>query len=345
VREPYGKIELKVVIGVLIVSAVVVGIGAIALVDTTGEKGSGLSEAYNLDPAKLAKFDPNLLHYEEAVTPIPTGFARSRGLALDAEGRFYVAGDEAIRVLSQTGNLESIVSLTRQPHCVAVAADGRLYVGLRDHVEVFDAAGQSLGSWERLGPRAFLTSIVVTKNDVFVADAGNSVVLRYDLAGTLLGRIGEKDADRNIPGFHVPSPYFDIAMAPDGLLRAVSPGRLRVEAYTLDGDLEFWWGENSMRVEGFCGCCNPANIAMLPDGSYVTAEKGLIRVKVYGPDGSFRAVVAGPEQLVEGGAARVFENVDDAQASGFDVAVDAEGRVCILDTIENTVRVFAKTEG
>ena len=344
-NERYGKIEMKVVIGVLIASAVVVGIGAVALVDTTGERGSGLSEAYNLDPARLAKFDPNLLRYEEAITPIPTGFARSRALALDAEGRFFVAGDEAVRVLSPTGNLENIVSLARQPHCVAVSADGKLYVGLRDHVEVFDAAGQPLASWEKLGPRAFLTSIVVTKSDVLVADAGNSVVLRYDVAGTLVGRIGEKDADRGIPGFYVPSPYFDVAMAPDGLLRVVSPGRLRIEAYTLDGDLEFWWGENSMRVEDFCGCCNPANIAMLPDGSYVTAEKGLIRVKIYEPDGSFKAVVAGPEQLVEGGAARVFESVDDARASGFDVAVDAEGRVCVLDTIENTVRVFAQTEG
>jgi len=329
VNERYGKIELKVVIGVLIASAVVVGIGAVALVDTTGEKGSGLSEAYNLDPAKLAKFDPNLLHYEEAITPIPTGFARSRGLALDAEGRFYVAGDEAIRVLSRTGNLERIVSLARSPHCVAVAADGKLYVGLRDHVEVFDAAGQSLGSWDKLGPRAFLTSIIVTKNDVFVADAGNSVVLRYDLAGQLVGRIGEKDADRDIPGFYVPSPYFDLAMAPDGLLRVVSPGRLRVEAYTPDGDLEFWWGEASTAIDGFSGCCNPVNFALVPDGGFVTTEKGLPRVKIYDISGAFRSVVAGADALNTVGLGIVF-----------DVAVDSQGRIFLLDPIKRAFRIF-----
>ena len=75
-----------------------------------------------------------------------------------------------------------------------------------------------------------------------------------------------------------------------------------------------------------------------------TAEKGLIRVKVYNADGSLRGVVAGPDQLVEGGAGRVFESVADAQSSGFDVAVDTQQRVLVLDTIQNAVRVFARSK-
>lgn len=339
-----GKVDKGVIVGVVIAVAVAVAIGSLLLVDTTGQKGSGLSAAYDLDVAKLAKFDPNLVLYREVGTPIPTGFTRSRALAVDAAGRFYVAGDEAVRVLSKTGTLERVIGVAGQPGCVAAAPDGKLYIGLRNHVEVFDAEGQRLASWEKLGLRAFLTSIAVTKDNVLVADAGNAVVVRFDMDGTVIGRIGEKDAARNVPGIHVPSPYFDIAMAPDGLLRVISPGSLRIEAYTLDGDLEFWWGHDGMGIEDFCGCCNPVNFAMLPDGSYVTAEKGLIRVKVYDPEGKFAGVVAGPEQLVEGGASRVFENVDDARASGFDVAVDATGRICVLDTIENTVRIFVKNE-
>jgi hypothetical protein len=247
-------------------------------------------------------------------------------------------------VLTGKGVLERVIPLSGEPRCVTVPPDGRIYVGLRNHVEVFDEAGQRLAAWEPLGDRSFLSSIAVSKDDVFVADAGKAVVLHYDKTGKLIDLIGEKDSDRDIPGFLVPSPYFDLAIAPDGLLRVVSPGRTRVEAYTLDGDLEFFWGENSMRIKGFCGCCNPVNIAMLSDGSYVTAEKGLIRVKIYDPDGAFKCVVAGPDQLVEGGAARVFENAEDAEASGFDVAVDVEGRIFVLDTIENAVRTFVRNE-
>ncbi len=343
-NQSQGKIDSGILIAVLIGVAILAAVGAVLLVDTTGERGSGLSQAYDLDAAKLARFDPNLILYDEVGSPIPTGLSRARAFALDAEGRFYIAGDEAVRVLSPTGNLRRVIGLSSQPRCVTVAPDGKVYVGLSDHVEVFDDNGQRLASWESLGEGAYLTSIAIEDDAVLVADGGHAVVLRYDTAGELLGRIGEKDPDRNIPGLHVPSPYFDLAMGPDGLLRVVNPGRMRVEAYTLDGDLELWWGESGMRIETFCGCCNPANFAIMSDGSFVTSEKGLTRVKVYDPDGAFVGVVAGPEQLIEGGAPRVFENVNDAKASGFDVAVDADDRIYVLDTIENTIRVFAKKE-
>ncbi|HPC95366.1 MAG TPA: NHL repeat-containing protein [Sedimentisphaerales bacterium] len=343
-NQPQGKTDSGVIIGVLIGTAVLVAIVAVLRVDTTGQSGSGLSDAYELDAVMMARFDPNLIAYREVEPAIATGFARSRALTLDGEGQLYIAGDKAVRVLSNKGTLEHVIAVSGEPRCVAVSSEGRVYVGLRNHVEVFDATGERLAAWEPLGDRSFLSSILVAGDSVFVADAGNAVVLRYDKTGKSINRIGEKDPSRDIPGFVVPSPYFDLALAPDGLLRVVSPGRTRVEAYTFDGDLEFSWGENSIRIHGFCGCCNPVNIAMLPDGRYVTAEKGLIRVKIYDAKGTFQSVVAGPEQLVKGGAARVFENAEDAEASGFDVAVDAAGRIYVLDTIENKVRIFVENQ-
>ena len=165
-------------------------------------------------------------------------------------------------------------------------------------------------------------------------------------------RIGEKDENRNIPGFVIPSPYFDLAVGRDGLLRVVNPGIHRIEAYTFEGDLEFSWGEFSSGVKGFCGCCNPVNFAILPgpdfsgaDDHFVTCEKGLTRVKIYDPEGSFIGVVAGPEQLVEGGKVEICDTPAECQIGGFDVAVDASGRVLILDTIKNVVRIFSRIEG
>lgn len=341
-NELQGMAKTQVLIGVLIGAAVALAVVAVALVDTTGERGSGLSRAYELDAERLARFDPNLIVYEEARPSLATGFERSRALTLDAGGRLYVAGDTAVQVLSGEGVVERVITLAAEPHCLAVAPNGTVYVGLNDRVEVYDGAGQRVAAWRSLGQRAVLTSIALSGDDVFVADAGNEVVWRYDATGRLVNRIGAKDPARNVPGLIVPSPYFDVAVAPDGLLRVANPGRTRIEAYTFDGDLEFSWGDGGVAIDAFCGCCNPANFSMLADGSYVTVEKGLIRAKVYDPDGSFVGVVAGPDQLVAGGASRVFKSVEDAERSGFDVAVDAEGQVYVLDTIENAVRVFRR---
>jgi len=332
----------RIFIGVLIGLAVVIAVVALVLLDTTGKKGSGLGKEYLYDVKDLAKIDPNLILYEESAQSFSTGFTDSHGIALDSQGSIYIAGDRAIRVFAQSGNLLDEIELTDATRCLTVADDDKIYIGITNHVEVYGQQGKRLASWDSLGERAVLTSIAVSKNDVFVADAGNRIVLRYDTTGRLINRIGAKDKERNIPGFVIPSPYFDLAVGRDGLLRVVNPGLRRIEAYTFDGDLEFWWGKFSSAVEGFCGCCNPVNFAILEDESFVTCEKGLIRVKIYDPEGAFVCVVAGPEQLIEGGASRVSEFGAGSQTGGFDVAVDAQGRIFILDTINNVVRIFIR---
>jgi len=325
--------------------AVIVAIVAVIKIDQFGDKGSGLSQEFNYDVAELARVDPNLILYEETPGAIETGFSDAQGIVVDAEGSIYVAGDRAIRLFAQNGDLQRQIELADAPWCLALSADGMIYVGLKDHVEIYDAQGQRQARWDSLGSDAILTSIAVADESVFVADAGNRVVIRYDTAGRIVKTIGEKDPERNIPGFIVPSAYFDLAVSGDGLLRVVNPGRLRVEAYTVDGDFEFSWGRASMDIEGFCGCCNPSNIAILPGGGFVTCEKGLVRVKVYDSEGRFVGVVATPNQLVEGGQHQICILPEQCQAGGFDVAVDPAGRIFVLDTIKNMVRTFTKVKG
>ncbi len=356
----FGATTAGKLIGIVIVLAIVTAIFALARLDVTGRKGSGLSDQFVYDVKDLAKIDPSLILYEETVLPIRTGFTNARGLVVGPQGSMYVAGDKAIRRLSENGQMLAEIELTDTPGCLAVADDSkiyppdewRIYIGMKDHVEVYELSrgagarggGKRLSSWPTVDGAgdAVLTSIAIRQDDVFVADAGNRIVLRYDTTGKLINRIGQKDSQRNIPGFVIPSPYFDLAVGRDGLLRVANPGRHRVEAYTFDGDLEFWWGQFSSALEGFCGCCNPVNFAILDDGSFVTCEKGLVRVKIYDPQGVFVGVVAGPEQLVEGGASRVSEFGAGSQAAGFDVAVDSQGRIFVLDTIKNVVRIFAR---
>jgi hypothetical protein len=230
-------------------------------------------------------------------------------------------------------------ALAGAARCVAVAPDGWVYVGLRDHLEVFSPQGRRVASWESPGPRTWFTGLASGQTEVFAADAGHRVVLRYDRAGKCVGRIGEKDPARQVPGFIVPSPFFDVKLHRDGLLRVTNPGRHRVEAYTPAGDFEFAWGKASAAIDGFCGCCNPISLALLPDGRFVTAEKGLPRVKVYDAQGGLESVVAGVESFPE--SLRLSAGAQaDTLGGALDVAVDSLGRVYILDAATATVRIL-----
>jgi len=215
---------------------------------------------------------------------------------------------------------------------------------MKSRVEVFDAEGKRSAVWADLGPKAILTSLAAADADVLVADAGNRIVYRYDGSGKLVGRIGAKDPARNLRGFVIPSPCFDVAISSDGLVRVANPGTHRIEGYTLDGHLEVSWGTPSASIEGFCGCCNPANFAILPDGHFVTAEKGIPRVKIYGYDGKFVCVVAGPEILAPGETI-VEETRPDVRLPVIDVAADSQGRVLVLDPGKGKVRVFELKAG
>ncbi len=297
---------------------------------------------YDLD--RLSKIDPSLIQYKQYTKPIGTGFSGSRAIALDSKGSIYIAGDRAMRVFNQGGDLLKEITLEGTPRSLFLTEEDSLYIAMSDHVKVFDKQFKQTANWKSLGPRTVLTSIAVSKDHVFVADAGNRVVIHYDAEGRILNYIGKKDNDRNIPGFVVPSPYFDLVVAPDGLLRVANPGRHRIEAYTFDGDFEFAWGKPTARIEGFCGCCNPVNFAMLPDESFVTCEKGLLRVKIYDQDGAFKAVVAGHEQLAEGRTCRVCTSPAKCGTGGFDLTTDQKGRIFVLDTVKNLVRTFTKTD-
>jgi hypothetical protein len=223
---------------------------------------------------------------------------------------------------------------------LAVAPDETVYAGYRDHVEVYDPKGKRLATWDALAGKPYLTGLAVGPDDVFAADAGNRVVWRYDLDGKCKGKIGEKDRDRNVPGLILPSPFLDVEIGLDGLLRVNNPGRHRVELYSFDGELELSWGKASMGIQGFCGCCNPVNLAVLDDGRVVTFEKGLPRVKVYSAHGELECVVAGPETFADTASADAISNADERAYGGLDGVVDSRGQVVILDLLAATLHVM-----
>ena len=294
------------------------------------------SNPFAYDVSKLAKTDPKLIAYEEA-NRIRCPRKGAKRITIGGDDRIYLAVGNGVCVLDRDGAAINEIALKGQAQCSAIARDGTIYVSAGGHIEVFDAKGKQLASWESPGKRTYISSLAAAENDVFAADSGNRIVYRYDRSGKLVGRIGEKNKERHVPGFVLPSPYLDVDIHRDGLLRVNNPGRHNVHAFTFDGDIEQTWGEPGMGIKGFCGCCNPIGIALLPDGRTVTCEKGLPRVKIYGVDGKFESVVAGAESFAEN--LKACEG-GDALKGALDAAVDSKGRILILDPVTDDIRVM-----
>jgi hypothetical protein len=299
-------------------------------------QAGGTTNPFAYDVSHLQKTDPKLIAYEEAArwkAPRP----EPRRIAIAPDDTLYLCCGNYLVAVDASGQPRLEIAASDPTRCCAVAADGTIFLGLRDRVEVFSADGRRQIAWEALGKKAWLTGLALTEDRVYAADAGNRVLLAYDRSGKLLRRIGQKDPERNVPGFVIPSPYFSVTVARDGLLRVNNPGRHRMELYTSEGDFEGAWGVTSMGIAGFCGCCNPINFALLPDGRYLTCEKGLPRVKLYSATGEFESVVAGVESFAANAKAC---GPSDCTSGGLDAVADSRGRIYILDFVTGEVRVM-----
>ncbi|MEY4385967.1 MAG: hypothetical protein RLY20_1250 [Verrucomicrobiota bacterium] len=289
------------------------------------------------DVSRFTVTDPKLIRYEQKrVFAAPQRLPKA--IALAANGNLLIGAGKFVSEIKPDGSLVSEIRTNEDVRCLAAGED-LIYVGSRERIEVFSAKGERKGAWDKPADKTYFTSLAVGANDVFAADAGQRLVLRYDRSGKMVSRLGERNKERNVPGFIVPSPFFAARLAKDGLLRITNPGRHRVEVYTADGYFEQSWGKPGAAIEHFCGCCNPTNLTLLSDGRVVTFEKGIPRVKVYAADGAFESVVAGAESFAEN--AKVC-GPNDCTLGGLDGVSDADGRIYILDFVAANIRVMER---
>jgi len=281
---------------------------------------------YKFELDDLRSGDTSKAAYTETMQ-FKTSLEEIHGISTDMNGRIYVSGKDAVEIFNSSGKPESKFRIEGTAQCIALDGNGNIYLGVQDHIEIWSHGGKKLSVWNSAGNEAIITSIAANQNDVFVADAGQKVVYRYDSNGNLVNKIGLKDPALGVSGFIIPSPYFDLGMSNDGNLWVANPGRHSLEKYTFDGKLLTSWGKASMAMEGFCGCCNPTNFAMIYDSLFVTSEKAIERIKIYNADGTFRCVVATPDQFMAG-------------TKGLDLAVDKKNRILVLDPAKMLVRVF-----
>jgi sugar lactone lactonase YvrE len=252
------------------------------------------------------------------------------GIALDAEDNVYLAGAGGVRVLDAAGQMLQVIPTDAPTTCVAVALDGRVWVGHKTSVASY-SDGELQAAWGKAGTGpgelAWVTGIAVSGDDVYVADAGNRIVHRFAINGDYVGAIGAADADAGVPGIVCPTAHLDCVPVGDEL-HVNNPGRLFVERYTPDGDRLGLWGGPGSKAAQFFGCCNPTDIALLGRDRMVATSKGTNRLRVYTLDGKLLAF-----------AGRA--NFSTSQSVGRDVATDSQGRIWVADPGDGKVRVFA----
>lgn len=283
---------------------------------------------YNLD--HLSKVDSSLINYKE-VQQIESNIENLRAIAIDRNNQIYIAGDYKIQIYNTTGSLIKEIETGFHAFSLAISKNKNIYIAQRDRIIIFNSNGSIKDSLVIEAEKPVITSILIDESNIFIADAGNRIVYRYNHEKELLNTIGEKDIDQGIKGFLIPSPFFDMAFGRDGELWVVNPGRHQLESYDFNGRLKSSWNKTSMGLDGFSGCCNPTNISILPNGSFVTSEKGIIRVKIHNALGKFESVIAAPTEFEKG-------------TKGIDIAIDSKERVLIIDPNKGMIRIFTKNE-
>ncbi len=295
-----------------------------------GRAAEQAADVFTYDIEKYRKVDPKLILYQER-QGIAVPLEQPRALAASFEGVFFVGGEKGLVALTADGTVKWKLTLNAPVHCLAVGPDGdMLYTGMRDHIDVRDTNNSSLKkTWPKVEGKPFLSSLNAGDKLVFAADAGNRKVYFYAKDGTVKKTLDGRH--EKVRSFIIPSPHFDLATAPYGMLWVVNPGYKKLEHYSIDGEKQQSWGISGIDIEAFVGCCNPSDIAIRSDSHFITAEKGLCRVKVYEPNGDFLGVVAGPEQ---------FGRYEGA----LDLAVDEDDNVLVLDPSRKMIRVFEEKE-
>ncbi len=308
----------------IVLSVLALAVAYIIISDfITNRQGKNIENPYSFDISEYYQVDPSEIIFTESKN-IQLPINQAKGIEYN-NGFYYVISDSNLLKLNNSGQILFQIELNAVP--TAIAVDNDIWIALTNQVVRYDLEGNSVSQWDDFGARSVITSLAVSDDNIYIADAGNRVVYEYTIDGNIIQRIGEEDEQKDVPGFIIPSPYFDIDITEEGYLWATDPGRHSLENFNPNGTMRTSWTRSSVQTEGFCGCCNPSHMAIRNDNSFITSEKGIARVKVYDQHGEYVGVVASPDMF-------------DKYGEPADICVDEEGNVILLDFSRKQIRIF-----
>lgn len=271
-------------------------------------------------------------------------------VAVGADGAVYVADDNNHRVVELTRHLHFVANLpltplqdrseglhpnfggeeVSYPRAVAVARNGTVYVAdaAANHIAVFNAAGEPLGTWGSSG-RAYGQFIL--PQGVAATPAGGALVAdtiggRVELFDRRLGYVRTLYGSTAIVGRHLFKPVA-VAVAPDRTLWVVDQENDLLRHLTMKDELVGTVGGEDASQPGHLQ--DPGGVAVGEDGEIYVADTGEDLIKRYSPAGALLGVWGGPGST-EG---RFYE----PEA----LAVDAAGDVYVADFGNDRVEEFS----
>jgi len=211
----------KLINGLLVVIATAIVV--IIAKDFVGNKaGKNVPNPYEYSVDQFRQVDSTKVLYNEILT-FPVGAETLSGIAL-ADSLIVVAAGTQLLHYDRSGKELYRTAIADTANCITIDKEKKLWIGMRHYVALYDLKGNLVLRWDSFGDRSVITSLAVSGDRVFVADAGNRVVYQCDRKGNIILKIGEKDEQKGVSGYVIPSPFFDLALDEEGFPWVVNPG-------------------------------------------------------------------------------------------------------------------------
>lgn len=179
------------------------------------------------------------------------------------------------------------------------------------------------------GPRGIA---LAPDGSFYVADTGNSRIVRFDSSGNMLDSWGSRTPDGELPPsagtFLEP---WGIAVDPQGNVYVADTWNHRIQKFDANGNFKKEWGVLGQQSDGTASLWGPRGIAVSPDGRVYVTDTGNKRVVVFDPNGKFLQQFPAEEDVW----------LDEPVG----IAIGNDGLVYVADTWNMQVVVFSAAGG
>lgn len=150
--------------------------------------GKVIENPYAFDVSEYAKVSVDEILYEEEKV-LQLRVAEPKGIAFH-QGTLFVIADSSLLQMNLQGQLLQETKLEASP--TAIAVDDLVWLGMKNQVVCLNFDGQEVERWENYGGRSVITSLAVSPDFVFVADAGNRLVYQCKRMANWYGRLAKR---------------------------------------------------------------------------------------------------------------------------------------------------------